>query len=398
MKCSFPAFFASSIAVSALALLLHFLLQKNKAVSRFGISCFYFCVVLALLRGYLPLDFCGTLSEGENGLSLLESNLHLTKTYYLTQTAPVLTAFFRRTLFLVGEVPVNLNKILLAVWAAGTIILLWRQASGNFSCKKELTKMPRVEDMETMAVFHKIFQEIFPRKENQCVVVRSDLIGSAAVFGMRKPMIILPNAEYSNRELELVFRHELFHVKHKDYVCKNLCGLLAAVHWWNPIISYLFPKVMVQAQELLVDYCVIKGLKPEEKLCYLECIQKTVKHASANRTRKISIAALGSGGRKRDVLQRFQFIIAQNVTGFTWKSILIGCLFFVLSFTFVFEEVIYPEYDTYGNEIFYFVEGKSYYIKNGKGFDLYLDGRYVYTTNEIIDDFKNLPIYEEEKK
>ena len=37
-------------------------------------------------------------------------------------------------------------------------------------------------------------------------------------------------------------------------------------------------------------------------------------------------------------------------------------------------------------------------IKNGKRFDLYLDGRYVYTTNEIIDDFKNLPIYEEEKK
>ena len=70
----------------------------------------------------------------------------------------------------------------------------------------------------------------------------------------------------------------------------------------------------------------------------------------------------------------------------------------MLSFTFVFERSVRQEYDTCGDEVFYFVEGNSYYIKNGKRFDLYLDGRYVYTTNEIIDDFKNLPIYEEEKK
>lgn len=398
MRCSFSAFFASSIAVSILVLLLYFLLQKNKAVSRFGIVGFYLCVVLVLLRGYLPFDFCGTLiGEVKNGQP--EIAPHLTKSYYSTWLLPALTAFFRRTLFLVGGITVTLNKIFGAIWAAGAVIFLWKWFSGYFSCKIELMKMPREDSVKTMAVFHKTFREVFPGRENRCIIVHSDLIGSAAVFGMGRPMIVLPNTEYNSRELELIFRHELFHVKHKDYLCKNLCGLLAAVHWWNPIISHLFPKVMVQAQELLVDYCVIKELKPEEKLCYLECIQKTVKHASAKRAQKISVAALGNGGRKRDVLQRFQLIIAQNVRGYNWKSILVGFLFFVLSFTFIFEGVVYPaEYDEYGTEIFYFVEEKSYYIKNGKKFDLYLDGRYVYTTDEIIDDFRNLPIYEEEKK
>ena len=35
----------------------------------------------------------------------------------------------------------------------------------------------------------------------------------------------------------------------------------------------------------------------------------------------------------------------------------------------------------------------SYYIENGKNFDLYLNGEYVYTTPTIIQDFKKLPIY-----
>lgn len=397
MQCSLSSFFASAIAVSILVVLLYVLLQRNQIMSRFGVGCFYLAVILVLTRGYLPLNFCGRLTgEVENGHPKITP--HLTKTYPSDRLLPFLSDLFQRTLFSAGGISITLNKIFLAVWAAGVIVFLWKQISGYFSCKKELMKMPKVKETEILDVFHKTFQRVFPGKENQCVVMRSDLFGSAAVFGIRKPIVVLTNAEYSNRELELVFCHELFHVKHKDYLWKSLCVVLAAVHWWNPVISRLLPKIMAQAQELLVDYCVTKGLKPEEKLCYLECIQKTVKHAAIKKSQKISVAALGSGGKKRDILQRFQLIIAQNARGYNWKNILIGCLLFVLSFTFVFEQSIKPEYDEYGNEVFYCIEGNSYYIKSGEKFDLYLNGRYIYTADKIVEDFKGLPIYKEGEK
>ncbi len=79
VDCSLAAFFASSIAVSVLVLFLYFLLKKNRMVSRLGVGCLYLSVLLVLLRGYLPLDFCGTVFENANGV--LERTPHLTKTF-----------------------------------------------------------------------------------------------------------------------------------------------------------------------------------------------------------------------------------------------------------------------------------------------------------------------------
>lgn len=66
---------------------------------------------------------------------------------------------------------------------------------------------------------------------------------------------------------------------------------------------------------------------------------------------------------------------------------------FVLSFTFVFEPSYKPEYDELGNRVFYGDESNSYYIKNGTSYDLYLDDNYVYTSLEILENFKKFPIY-----
>lgn len=258
-----------------------------------------------------------------------------------------------------------------------------------------------MEDGGTKAVYARVYEEIFPGKRDRCTVVESDLLGTAAVFGMRRPVIILPGVAYSSEELYFIFRHELLHVKHKDHLWKELCSLLAAVHWWNPVIFRLFPKVTAQAQELLVDHQITRALEPEERVCYLECIKKTAEHARMNRREEMSVHALGIRGGKRDVLQRFHLIIDPRCSGYTWKSMVISLVIFLLSFTFVFEPVFKPDYDEYGNEVFNFFEENSYFIKNGTQYDLYLDGRYyaTYKKKEAIkEEFRDLQVYEEDEK
>lgn len=398
MECSLSAFFASGIAVSLMTLLLYLLLKRDKAVSRFGVVCLYLCVLLALARGFMPLDFGGQYYEGTNGR--VEQTIHLTKSYYSTRLLPFLLTSLRCTLFSVGGVQIALKTILIGVWSAGTVFFLGRWLLGSLACKRRLEGMPEVE-APMRGLFGRVYQEIFPGKKDRCRVVISDLFGSAAVFGMIRPIIVIPRAGYSDQELYYIFRHELYHVKHKDHLVKNLCVLLAAIHWWDPLISCLFPKIVAQAQELLVDRSVVQGQGPQGRACYLECIKKTVQHALSARSKGVHGHALGERGSKRDVLQRFRLVIDQSVCGHTWKGILISLGIFMLSFTFVFEASFRERYDENGNEVFIITKDDSYFIKKGSQYDLYLDGRYYSSYesfSDVADDFKNLPIYKEGEK
>ncbi len=323
-ECSWQAFFSSSAAVSFLVLFLHFLLKRDQALARFGVECLDLCVFLVLARGYMPFQFF-RIPEGLAS-DLAVWGIHLTRGYSSLQ---YLSLWLSRGKHL-GVAP----RIFLLAWAAGSAAFLAKRTFDFIVCKKKLLEMPRVENGETLDIFQKAFREIFPEKENRCVLVNSDLFGSAAVFGMGRPVVVLPDAAYSPKELYYVFRHELLHVKHRDCLRKILCALLAAAHWWNPIISWLFPRLMVQVQELRVDHRIADGLAPKEKLCYLTCIEKTARHALACRQGRASVHRLGQSGRKRDALQRFRFIMRPETASYAWKGVLALFLIFIFSFTF----------------------------------------------------------------
>ena len=114
----------------------------------------------------------------------------------------------------------------------------------------------------------------------------------------------------------------------------------------------------------------------------------------------MSFHALGNGNRRPYILQRFRLIMEQKAAGYTLKGIILAGLCFLMSFSFVFEPYYNDIYDENGNEVFFYLESSddNYYIQNATQYDLYLNGRYVYTDDIIIDDFKELPVYEGEEK
>ena len=385
---SWSSFFASAIAISFLSVISCFLLYRNRIISRFGIICLYIFAILVILRGCLPFEF---------------SNVYgvcFTKTYYSIRILPALRDFVMADLFYIDRKPITLREILTVVWIIGVIVNIGKMLYSFLSCRKKLACMPKAESSEILAAFDKAFSHVFPGKSPRCTVVNSDMFGTAVIWGVRNPVIVLPNVEYSGRELYCVFLHELFHLKHRDNLIKMLCCLLAAVHWWNPFISRLLISTVNQVQELLADYQVGRSLNAEETIDYLECIKKSAAHTISTGIDRMSLHALGNGNRRRNILQRFKLIMERNVTGYTVKGIVLAGLFFLMSFTFVFEPCYNNSYDENGNEVFNYFEFRNdnYYIKNGTEYDLYLNDRYVYTFETIVDEFKDLPIYEEEEK
>lgn len=73
------------------------------------------------------------------------------------------------------------------------------------------------------------------------------------VTGILHPNVVLPVERYSVEEWDVVFRHELTHVKHHDILFRNLTMLLCIIHFMNPFAWWL-NRQMRKWSEYACDY------------------------------------------------------------------------------------------------------------------------------------------------
>ncbi len=73
------------------------------------------------------------------------------------------------------------------------------------------------------------------------------------VTGILHPTVVLPVEKYSVEERDVVFRHELTHVKHHDILFRNLTMLLCIIHFMNPFAWWL-NRQMRKWSEYACDY------------------------------------------------------------------------------------------------------------------------------------------------
>lgn len=63
---------------------------------------------------------------------------------------------------------------------------------------------------------------------------KSPLINVPQLIGVRHPCILLPDRSYTKEELQVIFKHELVHARHRDVLWKNLSFIIQAVYFFNP--------------------------------------------------------------------------------------------------------------------------------------------------------------------
>ena len=71
-------------------------------------------------------------------------------------------------------------------------------------------------------------------------------------------MLLLPEEDYTEDELSMVFRHELVHLKRRDLYVKLGLTLACALHWYNPAV-YVLCKQVSFWQESSCDEAVINN-------------------------------------------------------------------------------------------------------------------------------------------
>ena len=82
---------------------------------------------------------------------------------------------------------------------------------------------------------------------------------SPLAIGMFSPVIVFPvfSEDDDEESFDLMLRHELAHIKHGDLILKVIGLLAVAIHWFNPIVYFLFYE-LCNMSEVLCDESVVK--------------------------------------------------------------------------------------------------------------------------------------------
>lgn len=94
---------------------------------------------------------------------------------------------------------------------------------------------------------------------------------SPFLTGVVFPIIYIPEDETDEKNLELIFLHELTHYKNKDLLLKWVAFFVNAIHWFNPF-CYIITKNINEACEIACDMSVTKNMDNDEKKRYMETI------------------------------------------------------------------------------------------------------------------------------
>jgi beta-lactamase regulating signal transducer with metallopeptidase domain len=141
-----------------------------------------------------------------------------------------------------AAVPARLPDILLIIWLAGVALLGTRRLVAQLRLHR-IVRRARVVNAEIRV---------------------SDDIGSPAVAGVLRPVILLPRAAvgWAPTELRAVLVHERAHIARGDGLV-NLAGDAARIAYWcNPLVHWAVRRMRVESERACDDRVVLSGAEP----------------------------------------------------------------------------------------------------------------------------------------
>ena len=102
-------------------------------------------------------------------------------------------------------------------------------------------------------------------------LIVSDYAATPMLIGIFRPMIVLPNREYTGRQMQSILLHELTHMRRFDVAVKWLSLFACAVHWFNPLV-WISKQQIDRVCELSCDEAVILNMDVYGKQHYGETL------------------------------------------------------------------------------------------------------------------------------
>lgn len=124
------------------------------------------------------------------------------------------------------------------IWLVGVFvfIILYGIQFVQFRQKIMRTSL-QIDDTGTLLALKNSMAEMGIK--GKICLLSNNIIKTPMIAGLFKTFLILPEVEMSERELKVIFKHELTHFKRRDLWVKSLMFVANAIHWFNPAVYRL---------------------------------------------------------------------------------------------------------------------------------------------------------------
>lgn len=145
----------------------------------------------------------------------------------------------------------------------------------------------------------------------QVTLVHSPQVASPMLYGIFKPRLIIPSdmiGRLTQQQWNLIFRHEVAHIKRCDILTVNLISLFHIIHWFNPLLKWMLEKVIVDI-ELAADSIALKNTSNGEQKLYARTLLKFVERQSIM-PNELQPVKVSFWDHEKEIFSRFHMIAA----------------------------------------------------------------------------------------
>ena len=174
------------------------------------------------------------------------------------------------------RVPVSLFRLLLGLWFGGFCAVMGWKIVGHFRFRRKILRGSVPVSRQERALFRQLWSELDPKDRrlgSSVKIVYAPAISSPLAVGLfsRTVCLALPQREYSEGELRLIFRHESIHLLRQDNLTKFSAVFLCAVGWFIPSL-WMVMRRAAEDLELCCDELVTEGMEKAERKEYAQLL------------------------------------------------------------------------------------------------------------------------------
>ena len=148
---------------------------------------------------------------------------------------------------------------------------------------------------------------------------RSGAVYTPMLLGLLRPMVVLPERDFSPEMLRGILTHELAHYRRGDLALKWFTAALCSLHWFNPLMP-LLRRELDRACELSCDALLLKNMDREEKQRYGELLLSL----AAERPLPRRVVAVSLATEKRNLKERLVQIMTFKKQGKAAFALMLG--------------------------------------------------------------------------
>ena len=217
-----------------------------------------------------------------------------------------------------GSFPIDGWRWCLAAWAAGVVVRVawvmsdWRRLQQRIA--RSQSAPSSLVDLWNEAIREESkFLNPVPVRQS------SEVVGPCLVGLIRPCLLVHPNLseQFSQREIRLIFLHEIAHLRRHDLWLNGLLETVRTVHWFNPVVGWVLRRWREDREEA----CDVHALSADRvsNVLYGQVLLKCLEKASGLEADRVAVAWQGpSSAAPRSLVHRIQAIARFRTGRRTW--------------------------------------------------------------------------------